>query len=270
MDFSKKHGALSRTEEPRTRARHPVLAAARPARFARRMLPPFIPFSPMHGGAVLAGLAATAALIGLGRAGGGKERFARGLLAFLCLAAFAYTQAAWLTVEGDPDLDSSLPLQLCDIAAITGGFALLTGKRLLATLTYFWGLAATVQALLTPAITIGFPHPAFVAFFVHHFAVVAAALYLPLVTGWRSERPWWKGPLTALLWGNAYLLLAIAVNTWLGTNFGFASRKPVNPSLLDHLGPWPLYLLWMQALAAVLFSLLALPVLRQRDPRPPH
>lgn len=242
-----------------------MLAAPATGRLSRPMPPGFTPFSPMHGGAVLAGLAGTAALILLGRAGGGKERLARGLLAFLCLAAFAYTQAAWLTVEGDPDLDSSLPLQLCDIAAITGGFALLTGKRLLATLTYFWGLAATVQALLTPAITIGFPHPAFVAFFVHHFAVVATALYLPLVTGWRSPRPWWKGPLTALLGANAYLLVAMIVNTRLGTNFGFAARKPANPSLLDHLGPWPLYLLWMQGLAAVLFSLLALPVLQRRN-----
>ncbi len=212
---------------------------------------------------MLAGLAGTAALLLLGRCGGSRERLARGLLAFLCLGAFGYTQAAWLTIAGDPDLDSSLPLQLCDIAAITGGFALLTGRRLPATLTYFWGLAATVQALATPAIAIGFPHPAFIAFFVHHFAVVAAALYLPLVAGWRAERPWWKDPLRALLWANLYLLLAMAVNAWLGTNFGFAARKPANPSLLDHLGPWPLYLLWMQVLAAVLFSLLALPVLRR-------
>ncbi len=218
----------------------------------------------MHGWSVAAGLAGIAALILLGKTGGRNERIARGILTFLCLAAFAYTQAAWSTVQGDPDLDSSLPLHLCDLAAVIGGFALLTGKRLLATLTYFWGLAATVQALATPAISIGFPHPAYLAFFVHHFAVVGAALYLPLVLGWRAERPWWRTPLQVWLWSNAYLLLSMGVNAWLGTNFGFTARKPVNPSLLDHMGPWPVYLLWMQLLAAVLFSLLALPVLRRR------
>ena len=57
----------------------------------------------------------------------------------------------------------------------------------------------------------------------------------------------------------------MAVNAWLVTNFGFTARKPVNPSLLDHLGPWPIYLLWMQVLAAVLFSLLALPVLARKN-----
>jgi hypothetical integral membrane protein (TIGR02206 family) len=230
------------------------------------MPPVFTPFSAMHGWTLAAGTAGIAALILLGRRGGRCERIARFTLALLCFAAFGYSQAAWSTIEGPPDLDSTLPLHLCDIAAFLGGFALLTGKRLLATLTYFWGLAATVQALATPAITIGFPHPAFVTFFVHHFAIVGTAFYLPIVLGWRAERPWWRDPLKALLWGNVYLVVAMAVNAWLGTNFGFAARKPENPSLLDHMGPWPVYLIWMQVLAGVFFSLLALPVLRREHP----
>jgi len=230
------------------------------------MPPRFVPFSAMHGWALVAGAIGIVLILLLGKSGGRHERIARSILACLCLAAFGYTQAAGSTLDGvDVDLDSALPLHLCDIAAIIGGFALLTGNRLLATLTYFWGLAATVQALATPAISVGFPHPAFIAFFVHHFAVVAAALYLPIVSGWRVDRPWWKAPLQVILWSNVYLALSMAVNSWLGTNFGFTARKPVNPSLLDHMGPWPVYLLWMQVLAAVLFSLLALPVLKRRS-----
>lgn len=225
------------------------------------MPPRFVPFSAMHGWSLLAGFVAITLLILLGRSGVRNERIARGILAFLCLGAFGYTQIAWASYQGTDDLDSSLPLQLCDIAAMIGGFALLTGKRLLATLTYFWGLAATIQALATPAITIGYPHPAYVAFFVHHFAVVGAAFYLPIVNGWRAERPWWKEPLRALLWANVYLVGAMIVNKSMGTNFGFTEHKPVNPSLLDKMGPWPIYLIWMQVLAGVFFSLLALPVL---------
>ena len=45
----------------------------------------------------------------------------------------------------------------------------------------------------------------------------------------------------------------------LRTNFAFASRPPENPSLIDYLGPWPLYLFAMQGIALVLFLLLALP-----------
>ena len=236
------------------------------ARLSAAMPPVFHPFTAMHGWAIVAGLVGISVIIALGRSGERNERIARGLLAFLCLAAFGYTQSAWMTIDGDPDLDSSLPLQLCDLAAFIAGFALVTENRLLCLLTYFWGLAATIQALLTPAITVGFPHPAFIAFFVHHFAIIAAALYLPIIRDWRADRPWWKGPLTALAWANLYLILSMAVNAWLGTNFGFTARKPVNPSLLDHMGPWPYYILGMQGLAVVLFSLLALPVL-ERKPR---
>ncbi|WP_341403512.1 YwaF family protein [Luteolibacter soli] len=225
----------------------------------------FHPFTAMHGWAMVAGIAGISSIIALGKTGGRNERIARGLLAFLCLTAFGYTQAAWLTIDGDPDLDSSLPLQLCDLAAIIAGFALITEKRTLCLLTYFWGLAGTIQALLTPAITVGFPHPAFFSFFVHHFAIVGAAFYLPIIRGWRTERPWWKGPLTALLLGDLYVLLSMVVNAWLGTNFGFTAHKPVNPSLLDHMGPWPYYLLGMQVMAVVLFSLLALPVLGRKE-----
>ena len=227
------------------------------------MPPRFVPFSAVHGWAIVAGTAGIALLILLGKSSPRNQRIARGILAFLCLGAFGYSQVAWACCGGPPDLESTLPLHMCDISAFIGGFALLTGKRLLATLTYFWGLAATIQALATPAISVGFPHPVFFTFFLQHFAIVGTAFYLPIVLGWRAERPWWRDPLKALLWGNLYLISAMMVNAWLGTNFGFAAHKPVNPSLLDQLGPWPIYLLWMQVLATVFFSLLSLPVLRR-------
>ena len=53
----------------------------------------------------------------------------------------------------------------------------------------------------------------------------------------------------------------------LETNFAFASRPPDNPSLIDHLGPWPFYLFAMQGIALVLYLLLALPF---REKGKPH
>ena len=58
----------------------------------------------------------------------------------------------------------------------------------------------------------------------------------------------------------------MTANSLLGSNFAFASRPPDNPSLIDHLGPWPWYLLAMQFIALLFFFLLALPFLR-RDGR---
>lgn len=226
---------------------------------------PFHPFSQQHLAAVIVGAVITAGLLLAGKKGGQSRRLATAVLAFLCLSAYPLGQAAWLSLHADKALDNIIPFHLCDIAAITGGFALLTRRPLLASLTYFWGLAATIQALITPAITVGFPHWPFVMFFVHHFAVVATALYLPIVEGWRPKQPLWKSPVEAYLWSLGYLAFAMVANLILKTNFGFASRPPDNPSLIDHLGPWPWYLLWMSLIALVLYLLLALPFARSAN-----
>ena len=226
---------------------------------------PFHPFSQQHLAAVAVGAVFTVGVIIAGKKGGQSQRLATALLAFLCLSAYPLGQAAWLSLDADKTLDNIIPFHLCDIAAITGGFALLTRRPLLASLTYFWGLAATMQALLTPAITVGFPHWPFVMFFVHHFAIVATAFYLPIVEGWRPKNPWWKSPIEVYLWSLAYLAFALMVNRILHTNFGFASRPPDNPSLIDHLGPWPWYLVAMSAIALVLYLLLALPFARSAN-----
>jgi hypothetical integral membrane protein (TIGR02206 family) len=226
----------------------------------------FQPFSHDHLGALVAGGMAVVALLAAGKRGGRSRLLATALLAFTNLMAFPLNQAAWMTLGKPLPLDNILPLHLCDIAAMTAGFALLTRHPALCALTYFWGLAATLQALLTPAIGLGFPSWPFITFFIQHFAIVAAALYLPVVEGWRPERPLWRDPLRVYGWSVAYLAFALGVNTLLGTNFGFASRPPANPSLIDHLGPWPWYLFSMQAIGVALFLLLALP-LRRRGSR---
>lgn len=222
--------------------------------------PTFAPFSLQHGLTLAVGFAIIAAFVIAGRRGEEHERRARALLAFLNLTAYVVSQWAWANTAEDPGLDNIVPLHLCDIAAFLAGFALITRKPLLILLTYYWGLAGTVQGLLTPALDYGFPHPIAWAFFYQHFAIVAAAIYLTAAGGWRAGHPWWKSPLTAFLWLNAYVVLAISANAMLGTNFGFLAGKPTTPSLLDHLGPHPFYIVWLEMIALLLFTLLTLPV----------
>jgi hypothetical integral membrane protein (TIGR02206 family) len=222
------------------------------------MLHSFHPFTSQHFIALGIGTAVGVALISMGKLSV-HRKWATALLAFFNLSAYPLGQAAWGTLDIPQSIDNIIPFHLCDIAAIIAGFALITKRPLLCSLTYFWGLAATLQALLTPAITVGFPHWPFITFFIHHFAVVIAALYLPIVEGWRPKQPFWKGPLEANGWILVYLATAMTVNHLLGSNFAFASRPPDNPSLIDHLGPWPWYLVAMQAIALTFFFLLALP-----------
>ncbi|MEP4079913.1 TIGR02206 family membrane protein [Haloferula sp.] len=229
--------------------------------------PVFTPFSAQHGATVVAGISGIALLLWLGRRGGKCERITRTCLAFVNLGIFGFSQWAWSQVQREVGIDNAVPLHLCDLAAFFAGFALITGHRTCALLTYFWGLAGTIQGILTPATDIGFPHPAYFSFFIHHFAVIAAAIYLPVVMKWRIETPFWRSPLKAFGWVNVYVIVAIIANKLLGTNYGFLAGKPDNPSVLDHLPPHPGYIIWLELIALALFFLLALPV-RSRPSKP--
>lgn len=220
---------------------------------------PFQPFSQQHFIALGIGAVVAAVFLCAGKRGGNSRKCATAVLALANFCVFPLSLWAWLSLDVEKAWDNLLPFHLCDVAAITAGVALITKRPLLCALTYFWGLAATIQGLITPAITVGFPTAPFVMFFVHHFAVVIAALYLPIVDGWRPKSPVWRSPMEVLGWSVIYLIFAMTANYLLGSNFAFASHKPTNPSLIDQLGPWPWYLVSMLGLALVFYNLLALP-----------
>ncbi|RKT86638.1 conserved hypothetical integral membrane protein TIGR02206 [Saccharopolyspora antimicrobica] len=138
------------------------------------------------------------------------------------------------------DVGESLPLHLCDLAWMVAVLALWTRQPLASALVYYWGLTLTPQALITPAFDApDFPHVDFIEFWGQHLLVIWTAAYLTWGVG---IRPSWRGYRFAAAvtvgWGAAML----AFNSWAGTNYGFVSRKPDNPSLLDLMGGWPWYL----------------------------
>ncbi|MGP4021674.1 YwaF family protein [Saccharopolyspora sp. 5N708] len=138
------------------------------------------------------------------------------------------------------DIGESLPLHLCDLAWMVAAYALWTRQPLAYALTYYWGLTLTPQAIITPALDApDFPHINFIEFWGQHLLVIWAAAYLTWGVG---LRPNWRGyrfaAVVTIVWGAAML----GFNAWAGTNYGFVSSKPENPSLLDVMGGWPWYL----------------------------
>jgi len=159
-----------------------------------------------------------------------------------------------------------LPLHLCDWATFTGVVALVTRRPLAFELTWFWAMAGTTQALLTPDLAVRPPEISWYTFYLSHGGVVAAALLLTWGAGMRT-RPW--AAFRIFAWSQLYLATVLGLNGLLGTNYGYLCAKPENPSLLDHLGPWPWYLLSLEGLALALFWLLDLPFrLTERRPSP--
>ncbi|MCE9518054.1 MAG: TIGR02206 family membrane protein [Verrucomicrobia bacterium] len=161
-----------------------------------------------------------------------------------------------------------LPLHLCDVAAFLGALALIKREPEVCELLYFWGLAGTLQGLITPALTAEWPHPRFVMFFVLHCGVVLAALQVVLGRGITPRR---GAALRAISWLAVYAAVAGTMNFLLRlvgckANFGFLCEKPPTASLFDYLGSWPWYIGAILPLAWVFFSILDLPflILRRR------
>ena len=156
----------------------------------------------------------------------------------------------------------SLPLQLCDVAIFIAAAALWTRQQLLVEVTYFWGLAGTIQALLTPDLPQHFPSYPYFQYYIAHGGVVAAALVLVVGLGQRPRR-WAVARVAGLT--VAYAALVGFVDAVTGADYMYLRSKPPTATLLDFLGPWPWYILSAAVIAAFLFAVLDAPFrLRER------
>ncbi len=133
----------------------------------------------------------------------------------------------------------SVPLDLCRINEFLCAFMLVGRSYRAFEVAYFWAMGGSVSALLTPALAQGFPHPVFISFFLGHGLVVLAVLYG--VFGYRFW-PRLRSVGMTLAVTAVYALIVAGLNRLLGTNYLFLRAKPETASLLDYLGPWPVYL----------------------------
>ena len=186
------------------------------------------------------------------------------VLAVLIIAAFVVALVYKLI---RPDIQTSVPIQLCDIAELTAAFALWTQRHWAFVLAYYWGLVLSSQALITPDVGTpqegapDFPHHLFLTFFTLHVLVVWAAIYL---TWGRRMRPTWRDYRFTVMVTVAWAALTFTFNVIMGTNYGYLNRKPPTASLLDVLGPWPVYLLVEITIVLIVWALMTWPWERTR------
>lgn len=157
----------------------------------------------------------------------------------------------------------NLPLQLCDFSLWMTIAACLTLQLAVVEFAYFAGLAGAGMALLTPDLYRPWPSYPAIYFFVAHGGIViaVAALVFGGISPLRRGAVWRAFGMLLL-----YAGAVGAFNAAFGSNYMYLCRKPKNASLLDVLGPWPMYLVAGAAAALVLFWLLWLPA-RPRGPR---
>ncbi|MFH1067091.1 MAG: TIGR02206 family membrane protein [bacterium] len=172
--------------------------------------------------------------------------------------------------DGNLSWQNALPMHLCDWAAFCVIITLVWRRQWIYEIAYFWGLAGTLQAVLTPDLSFAFPNPRFITFFVSHCGLIVAVLYLTLGAKMRPSR---FSVLKVFGFTQIYLLVTFGVNKLFSANYGYLCAKPQHHSLMDYLGPWPFYILSMEILALILFALLYSPFwignrLSKRTPSP--
>lgn len=225
--------------------------------------PPFVLFGPAHlaalGALALANVAGVL-LVRRDSGGAGARRLlvavAAALPALQAVEAVTAWRGGWLTWE-------MLPLHLCDFSVILAFVGLLTRRLEAIEPLYFFALAGTIPALLTPELNQGFPDVRFLVYFLPHGLVVMATAVL--VLGCRQvPRPgaWWR----AFCLLNVYAVAVTPVNLLLDTDFLYLRAKPRGPTPFDWFGPWPGYVLTLEVVFLAVFFLLDLPLrsLRQR------
>jgi hypothetical integral membrane protein (TIGR02206 family) len=165
----------------------------------------------------------------------------------------------WRARHGLWSIQESLPLHLCGVSVILVAIMLPLKSFAIFELTYFWAVGGALQGLITPDVEgYDFPHWRFLTTFISHGLIVVANLYMIVVLG---MRPTFVSLLKSIIVLNIYGVLALGFNALTRSNYGFLCRKPEQPTLYDVLGPWPWYLLSLEALAIAISFLVYVPFL---------
>lgn len=166
----------------------------------------------------------------------------------------------WHKIYIGANVANHLPVTVCGWAAIMSGYMLMTKKKGLFDVVYFFVLAGSINALITPAVIMdnGPTHFRYYQFWIEHTSIFVAVFYMIFVFGYKIN-------LRSMLRSSIVLvilaILAIYVNANIaGANYLFLSTTEAGDSALNFLpSNLGLRLLVMSSIIGVLYFLAYLP-----------
>ncbi len=162
---------------------------------------------------------------------------------------------------GSFDITRDLPLELCNMMALAMPFIMWYKWRFGWSILFFWICAGTAQAMITPTHEAAFPNYEAIRYWAVHVGLTIMAIYGAVVYGWRVS---WKDALYSAIGMNLTALLIYFANIIIGANYMYLNAKPPGTTLYSILGPWPWYILSLEGVIFVLFSLLLVPFILLR------
>jgi len=158
-------------------------------------------------------------------------------------------------------IQDDLPLHICRFLAVLAPLVYLKDSKFWTGVFYFWILVGTFNAVIAADIRFDYPHYNYFTYFIIHIGLIPLPIYHCYVLGRKiQKRDLWN----AYWLANVFLLVTMAINFSIQSNYMFTRHKPEVASLMDHLGPWPWYLVMLQFLGLFLFALAYLPFILSR------
>lgn len=157
----------------------------------------------------------------------------------------------WYFYTGFSSIKESLPLYNCRIAIICTALALLTDKKLLKSVSVYWGLYGAILSLIVvEGDPFSFPHFTTVSFFVGHIFLLWGSLFFLLVDNYEVNKRNLKDVLKIT---TAYHYILLIFNIMIKANYDYLIEPPIFKSLFN-LMPQMLY----SNIAIITFNLLIL------------
>ena len=152
-----------------------------------------------------------------------------------------------------------VPIHMCSLSGFFIGIFLLTKKRLFFEIAFFWGIGGGINALITPDVTLTFPDPKYVLFFLGHGLLIVNIGYACIAL---SNRPTFKSVKNGIFFSLAVLPVIYIINLLLGppANYWYLGAKPTEgQSIMDFFPDPPLHIPLLIIIGAFLFLLIYSP-----------
>lgn len=160
-----------------------------------------------------------------------------------------------------PNPVDHLPITVCGWAIVFGSYMMIGKSQTLFDIVYFWALAGSIFALITPTV-ITYTGPTrfrYYQFWVEHLLGYVGVFYMIFV---HKMRPTWRSFIKAYVSLAVLAVIAYFANQLIGpgANYLFMAKPEDTPSILDILPPnFALRILVMASAVTVLFGVAYLP-----------
>ena len=168
----------------------------------------------------------------------------------------------WYVATGLWTVQGQLPLHMCSIMIWVGIYALVTRDPRVYPFVYFFGIGASLQAVITPDAVFDFPHVNFLNTMISHGLLVIVGFWIVIV---ERYRPTWRDMAVALVTLNVYALVIYPIDLAIDANYLYVVAKPATASLFDFFPAWPWYLLITEVITAVILAAMCWPFNRRRS-----